>query len=138
MKQLTSILLAAAMLFGSMGFSMGTHFCGGEAMMDVLVLGHEHMDCGMGDMDQTCEADSHTLTIKKAPCCENVYWSLQLEEVYAHDIAAVSVQPMIAAVLLYDWSTSPWQEVELLKFFVPYTPPPLRRVLRVLYQTFRL
>lgn len=136
MKQFTSILLAAVMLFGSMGFSMGTHFCGGEAMMDVLLHGQEHMDCGMGDVDPSCEEDPQALTIKKTPCCANEYRALQLEEVYAHDVATVYAQPIMTMVTRFEWPVAPLVGVELPKFFAPYTSPPLRCALHVLYQSF--
>ena len=69
------------MLTSHLGFSVGTHYCMGHAVESKLMIGHEHLDCGMGDMDKGCERKSDKEThLDKKPCCENEYLSIDVED----------------------------------------------------------
>lgn len=91
MKRIISISLGLLMLVSNVGFTMNTHFCGGEAVETSFSIGLHNPDCGMPDMDRDCETIPYTEEqIKSKPCCENQHQLLHLDE--NADVQATSVE----------------------------------------------
>lgn len=123
-----------------MGFAVATHYCGGMAVESKLVFGDHNLDCGMADMDQKpCTTDPSTLPeIKKKPCCENEYQSLDVEDDYKPSIvySGISLDFVVAfTYAFFDW-TGPSQS--LSSQYANYYPPPIEQDIAVLYQVFRI
>lgn len=81
MKSILSVSLALLLLVAHVGFSMNTHFCGGEAVETSFSIGLHNPDCGMDNMDEACEANLPIEEqITPQPCCQNQHQLMQLDE----------------------------------------------------------
>lgn len=64
-----------------MSFTIGTHFCGDEAVEKQLIFGETHLGCDMMDMEESCtdseNANFMRVSFDKTPCCENEYETFQ-------------------------------------------------------------
>ena len=71
MKKGISIFLTALLLLGNFNLSYGKHFCGQIEVASEWMFGHQHLDCGMGMMEEHHASDEKSF---HAPgCCENKY-----------------------------------------------------------------
>ena len=73
MKRSIATFLIIFLLIGQTGFTLATHYCGGQAVKTGLVLGKRLPDCGM-NMMQACEmntSDHDGPLVKREPCCAN-------------------------------------------------------------------
>ena len=75
LKKIISISLALILITSNVGFTLGTHICGGFAVINELMIGHNNLDCGMGDMDtknkmSTADTGTH---FESVPCWENEF-----------------------------------------------------------------
>ena len=109
MKSIVSLSLAILLLVAHVGFSMNTHFCGGEAVETSFSIGLHNPDCGMDNMDEACETNPPIEEqIMPQPCCTNQHQLMQLDEnadiqtltitthfVFLAAFIAVFVQPVI-------------------------------------------
>jgi len=137
MKSILSLSLALTILFAHIGFSMNTHFCGGEAVETSYSIGLHTPDCGMDNMDEVCETKLPTEEqLIPQPCCENQHQLMQLDEnatiqpvtvfsnfVFLAAFIAVFVQPVIIADHTFTLNTN-------------YRAPLPDEDIQVLFQTF--
>ncbi|MEP0987461.1 hypothetical protein [Ekhidna sp.] len=135
MKKIISISLAIILLLGNVGFTYGTHFCMGMAMKSELMLGQEHMDCGMGTMDHPDHEDEKMHFV--APdCCENEYVTLKTDELFKKDISTELAQIFVTSTIagfLYEINLEFNQHQPIL---VDSYPPLPDLDFQVLYQAF--
>jgi hypothetical protein len=126
------------MLCGHLGFAVGTHHCGGIAVESKMMIGHEHLDCGMGDMDKDCKRETDaTPAFKKTPCCENQYLSLEIDNALKPRILGVSLN--LDFVLAYSASFRELLPSTEKIFYYAHYDPPLRNLdLPVLHQVFTI
>lgn len=124
------------MLTSHLGFAVGTHYCGGIAVEAKLMIGHEHLDCGMAGMDNECENKSEGKTyLDKIPCCENDYLSVEVEDEYKLSVERTTVNfDFVAAfVVSYLDVFSVDQENPQL---TEYDPPLVTEDIPILHQVF--
>jgi len=136
-KRIFSISLALLMLVSSVGFSMNTHFCGGEAVKSTFTLGLHNPDCGMAMMEMECEkVPSKEDQLTKKPCCENHHQLLQLDE--NADIQAFSIEVnSVFFVAFIDAFVQPVLFADQSLVHTSYYPPPAPdKDIQVLFQTF--
>jgi hypothetical protein len=74
----------------------------GTAMKSGLMLGQEHMECGMGTMDhENHEADQ--MHFSTTDCCENEYISVETDDLFkknvSQELATVFVATTLASLL---------------------------------------
>ncbi|MCK9451909.1 MAG: hypothetical protein M0Q90_09485 [Bacteroidales bacterium] len=137
MKKILSVSLALTILFANIGFSMNTHFCGGEAVETSFSIGLHNPDCGMDNMDEACETTTPTEEqLIPQPCCENQHQLMQLDEnatiqpvtvftnfAFLAAFIAVFVEPVIIADQTFTQSNN-------------YRVPLPNEDIQVLFQTF--
>jgi hypothetical protein len=133
-KQATSVLLAALLLFSTLSFHVDLHFCG-DSLVD-LSFTTKASTCGM-------ETDSSALSggceMAAMDCCTDEAIVLQGQD---------DLQTCPADQLLHD-STGfiattpggPYPQVfqlvaEASRHFIDSSPPPLIRKIHILHQTF--
>lgn len=99
------------------------------------MIGHDHMDCGMGLMDQTSHEDD-TLHFDAPDCCDNDYISVETDEQFKKNTVNESVNVFVvatAAQLLYlvEFNTSiePIASIES-------SPPIIDQNFQVMHQVF--
>ncbi|MEP1033163.1 hypothetical protein [Ekhidna sp.] len=136
MKKVISISLALLMLTSHLGFAVGTHFCGGLAVEAKLMIGHEHLDCGMADMDKECEGKSEGKTyLDKVPCCDNEYLSIEVEDEFkpSFEQTAFNFEFVAAFAVLYlDIISVDQQNPQ----YTEYDPPLVTKDIPILHQVF--
>lgn len=134
MKKLISIALTLILLISNVGFTMATHFCGGEAVKSELMLGQKQLGCDMPDMERHGESDSTTRFDAKG-CCDNHYQALTIEDDYSLKLVkTLNFDFAIAFVHVFLKSDIP-AEFEKQQY-AHYSPPLLLRDLPVLNQVF--
>ncbi len=126
------------MLAPNFGFSIKTHYCGGEAVKKKISLANEDLDCGMESLTEgECfhEINSEFSNISPKPCCEDQHESLRMDVDLNSSISSHTSTNLVYAVLLFVSKTnfSDRQDIDL-KFL--YTPPLPLPELTVLLQRF--
>lgn len=137
MKKIFAISLALILLVSNIGLTLATHFCGGQAVKNEIMLGHNHLDCGVPHMEApACESKlSAHQHLKAHSCCENQYRILQVEDDFKSnlvqelnlDFALTFVQSFVAFAL-----SAKIQKPQ----YANYSPPLLLRDIPVLNQVF--
>lgn len=124
------------MLASHLGFAVGTHFCGGQAVESKFMIENEHLDCGMADMDKECENKSEGRTyLDKIPCCQNKYLSIEIEDEFKPSLEqkALSLEFVAAFVVSYlDFFSVDEENGQLAE----YDPPLVTRDISILHQVF--
>ena len=129
-------MLVFLMLTSHLGFAVGTHYCGGLAVEAKLMIGHEHLDCGMADMDKECESKSDGKThLDKIPCCENEYLTIEVEDEFKPSVeqTTFSFEFVAAIVVSYlDLFSVDEENGQLAE----YDPPLVTEDISILHQVF--
>ena len=124
------------MLTSHLGFAVGTHYCMGDAVESKLMIGHEHLDCGMGDMDKDCERKSDKEThLNKMPCCENEYLSMDVKDEFKLSVeqSTLNFEFVVAFVVSYiDLFSTDRVEQQ----YSAYDPPLVTKNISILHQVF--
>ncbi|MEQ6166957.1 HYC_CC_PP family protein [Ekhidna sp. MALMAid0563] len=136
MKKVISISLALLMLTSHLGFAVGTHFCGGLAVEAKLMIGHEHLDCGMADMDKKCEGKSDGKTyLDKMPCCENEYLSIEVEDEFKPTLEQSTLNFEFVAAFVVSY-LDVFSVDEVNPQYTEYDPPLVTEDISTLHQVF--
>lgn len=138
MKKSLAISLALILLLSNAGITMATHFCGGQAVMNKVMLGQGHLNCGMPDMDTDCESESNEgIHYKTNPCCENHYQSLEVEDDYHQsNIVQLNINIDFAIALIHTFLNIELFSEDDKPQYANYSPPLLLRDITVLNQVF--
>jgi hypothetical protein len=137
LKKVISIFLLAIMLLGNVGITYGTHFCMGMAMKSELMIGHEHMDCGMA-MDESIPSESDQTHFSAPPCCENQYVSVETDDTFTKSLSLELANTFVAVTLssiLYTVEVDFSIDEPLAN---DTSPPLLKQDFIVLHQVFRI
>jgi hypothetical protein len=149
-RKTIAISLALLVLFSNMGLAIATHYCGGMAVESKLMLGHEPLDCGMTDMDmatvdmgnmdeQPCQSEqTHAIQLKKTPCCENEYQSLDVEGDYELKVVQPSLNLEFVAVFAVSFLRIAFPTEIPSPQYANYSPPLIDQDIAILYQVFRI
>ena len=136
MKKIISISLAILMLTGHLGFAVGTHYCMGIAVESKLMLSHEHMDCGMGEMDGDLEHEGESEAhLSKIPCCEDQYQNIDLEDDYKPVVGQSTLDLDFVAAFVISHIDLFFAD-QATPQFATYDPPPVTKDIPVLHQVF--
>lgn len=138
LKAIVSVFFAAIFLAANLQLHIGTHYCGGEAVMSEIVFGHPELTCGMTKEGNSCEQEInyHSNTLTKKECCQTEFSAIQIEEEFNTKIKLEKlIQKSFDLAnnlfsLLHSFSSTTYS-------FKPDRPPPLiSQDLQVLFQTF--
>lgn len=135
LKKIISISLVLLLITSHLGIAVGTHYCSGLAVETKAMLGHQHLDCGMGDMDSDCEGSESETHVDKMPCCENDYLSIPVEDEFrpTFDQSKIDVDFVAAFIVSYLEVFSVNAETS---HFTQYDPPLVTRDISTLHQVF--
>lgn len=131
-RKLAALTLTGLVLFSTVSFSVGMHFCGTH-LVDVALNEKAH-GCGMemgtaNQEDMLAKASWH--------CCEDVLMAVSgQEELQLPSMEIPQLAPL--AILPLAWSPNRFVS-ENRKEAIPtpwYTPPPITRDIPVLFRTF--
>ncbi|MEQ9403582.1 MAG: hypothetical protein RIM99_08360 [Cyclobacteriaceae bacterium] len=124
MKRLIAISLALILLLGTTGFTYGTHFCMGRAMKSELMIGHEHMDCGMGMMDQEVHMDDQ-MHYAPPDCCENEYLSVDTDDLFKNSVTSELSGAFVVVTIAHVLYAIDYDPAALEHTFAVDSSPPL-------------
>lgn len=137
MKKLFSITLALLLLFSNTGYTMTTHYCGGEAVESKLMLVKHGIDCGMTDMEQECEEEIHFgQQFSPEPCCQNEYQTFQVDDTFKTPVLQAAPNFIFVAVFVQSFLNPARYTAKALPKYRDYTPPLLEQDIQVLFQSF--
>ena len=132
MKKLLSISLSIIILFGNMGFTLATHYCGGHAVESSFAIGEASIGCGMDNEEESCENP----TVKSKNCCENQYISMNIEDDFNTQAKQLNISPEFLFTFVYTcFNPQPSTEVTTA-VFRDNSPPLLNQSRQILFQNF--
>lgn len=131
-RNLAALTLSGLVLFSTVSFSVGMHFCGSQ-LVD-LAFNEKAHGCGM----EMGTASQDEMLAKAAwHCCEDVLMAVSGQEEL--QLPAMELpQTAPAAILPLTWNPDP-NFLEIREETGPapwYAPPPIIRDIPVLYQSF--
>ncbi|PVX51938.1 hypothetical protein C7377_0232 [Balneicella halophila] len=142
MKKVLSILLSFIIVASHMYLTIGTHFCGGEAVETKIMFGKSHLGCGMMEMTKHCDApenyNENQTTVGKVPCCKNEYETIQSVDNFLKNATQTVEKIDFVVAFIYVTLNVDLFSRESQHFFVDYHAPPLEKDAQVLFQTFLL
>lgn len=140
MKKVFSIVFSILLLASHMYLTIGTHYCGGEAVEKKFVLGKAGIDCGMSDMHGGCnhpetgeESSSH---LETAPCCENDYQTLEPTDEFIKEFNKTLFHVDFAIAFLYRFQWQDLLQKPTQNLYADYFPPWFEKDIQSLFQTF--
>ena len=140
MKQIFSILLSFILLASHSYLTIGTHFCGGEAVESKILLGETHLGCGMMDMEEPCEdsdnCNKNKTSFDKTPCCENKYQTVQSTAEFVKEATQIAFSFEFAEAFIYTTLNFDLFSNSTQQFYAMYYSPPIEKDIQVLFQTF--
>ena len=138
MKQIISIFLSLLVLISSMGITFSTHFCMGRAVDNELMIGIHELNCGMMDLDSSCEAEVTGPEFMAPDCCDNEFLSIEIENDYQIATEQISLQSQFLLAFTYTFLFDLQKNVTPKVAFADNHPPPLEQDYQSLYQSFLL
>jgi hypothetical protein len=140
MKRSLSILLSFILLASHMSFTIGTHYCGGEAIESNIIIGEAHLGCGMMVTEDSC-ADSENANLSGdnfdlSPCCKNEYQPVQSIYEFLEIAAYASFNVDFAAAIVYTTLNLELFPKSIHKHFTEYKSPPIEKDIQDLFQTY--
>lgn len=137
MKRAFAISLAILMLTFNLGFSLNTHFCGGEPVKTSFTLGLHNPDCGMAKMEKKCgDMPANADQLSEKPCCENQHQMLQLDEDLKIQSSKTSINPVFVIAFVQVFAQQFSFVDQTFVPFIDYSPPLPDKNIQVLFQTF--
>jgi len=140
MKQILSILMSFILLSSHVNLTLGTHFCGGDAVETKILFGESHLGCGMMDKEESCSDSEPTnndqVSFDKAPCCKNEFHTIQSTDDFVKDAAQIVFNIDFAVAFLYTALNLDLLSKGTQQFYKEYISPPLEKDIQVLFQTF--
>ena len=130
-SKISASLLLLLVLFGSFGFTISTHFCGGEMVKSAVGFSKKDVSCGMKMSKAKCPNKNHL----QKTCCQNIYDFYHLEDEFQKDAFTFSVPeyhlefPIVAKLRTYP--------VRIFQnAYIIHPPPKLLQNKVVLHQSF--
>ncbi|MEY1638646.1 HYC_CC_PP family protein [Tenuifilum osseticum] len=140
MKQIFSILLSFILLASHINLTMGTHFCGGEAVETKIILGEKHLGCGMMGMEQPCDGSEHSnnnqVRFNNVPCCQNEFQTIQGTADFVKEAAQTVFNVDFTVAFIYTTLNLDLFPKSTHRVYTEYISPPLEKDIQVLFQTF--
>ena len=140
MREVFSIMLSVLLLASHISLTIGTHFCGGEAVEKKVVWANSHLGCGMEDMDDPVINSSNALptetTFAELPCCENEFQKVEATDDFVKDVSSLAIHidfDYIHVFTLLGLEAAPIADKNL---YAENLPPPLQKDIQILFQTF--
>jgi hypothetical protein len=139
LKKIISISLALILLVSNVGFTLGTHVCGGFAVISELMIGHNNLDCGMSSMDTETEvgaepdADIH---FESTPCCENDFQTLQTDNNFNSEVNNFNLNQTFVIAFVHTLLDNTLYPETPLSDYSNYSPPIPENDVQSLFQTF--
>lgn len=140
MNQFFSIILSLILLASHSYLTIGTHFCGGEAVESKILLGETHLGCSMMDIKEPCNdsenSNKNKTNFDKTSCCENKYQTVQSTNEFVKDATQITLNVDFAITLVYATLNLELFPNSTQGVYTAYHSPPIEKDIQVLFQTF--
>jgi hypothetical protein len=133
-KQILSIALSALILFGNLGITFATHYCGGEAFMSQWTIGESHLSCGMEQDGVPCDYPA----LNKKSCCKNESFTLDVGEDFNTSVEQPNINTNFLLAFVSTYFRLNTASVLHETNTTAYLPPPRKQNRQVLFQAFRI
>lgn len=125
------------LLLGSqVGFSVATHYCGGEVSDRAISLLGEELGCGMESMKNSCASTNNGVSEKS--CCNDESSVYQLNEDFQKKERSIESQTNFLAVFAVNYLILFDTEQVAENYQVPPQSPLIQQNTQVLFQSFLL
>ena len=123
-----------------MYLTIGTHFCGGEAVESKILFGASHLGCSMAGQEGSCEIDLSAVHdgpgFDQAPCCQNEIQTFTLTDSFVKEAPQAFFQADFAMAQASDNQTTDLISRANQQTCSEYYPPPAVKDIPILFQTF--
>lgn len=124
-----------------MGFTVGTHYCGGYAMKSELIFSHDTLNCGMNEVVADCEtvpfSESSATVIKNNSCCTNDFEIVSTDNMISFQSLQKEISTPFIAVFIAVFTQLSLSYSENIQYaFADYSPDIPDRDFQSLYQSF--
>ena len=141
MRRLLSLFFSFLILLSSMGFTLGTHYCGGYAMKSGFIFSHNSLDCGMNEAVSECEIHPSSTTtktvIKNNNCCTNDLDRISTDNMISLQSLQKEIsKPFIALFIAVFTKHSVSVSKDISIAFHDFSPDIPDRDFQTLYQSF--
>jgi hypothetical protein len=135
-RQYSAIFFILLLLASSANLTLGTHFCGGYAVESQIMIGHQHLDCGMAGMDKSMSKSDHTSqSVLKMQCCDNEYFTLITDDNFQSNTLSINFNWDFLEIPTVEFSNLIFHDEDVIHF-KEYSPPLIARDLPVWHQSF--
>lgn len=139
MKRFVAINLVFLILLSSVGFTLGSHFCGGKRVETKLVLITSQIGCGMETGTSSCKSVSLSQTsIQKTPCCNDVFQTFKSDNYAKQKEFKVELFKQLFTIIYKITNTLLINNNFNIFCGEQAHSPPLVKSIRLLIQCFRL
>ena len=136
MRKNSAIFFILLLLASSANITLGTHFCGGNAVESQIMIGHQHLDCGMSGMDKSMSKSDHsTQSMIKMQCCDNEYLTLITDDNFQNNSFKTDFNWDFLEIPAIEFSNLLLHSEDVIHF-KEYSPPLIARDLPVWHQSF--
>ena len=136
MKKLIALFMAFVLLGSQVGYSIATHYCGGEVSDRAISLLGEELGCGMESMENSCASTNNGISEKS--CCDDESSVYQLNEDFQQKQRSIESQTNFLAVFAINYFLLFDTEQVAENYQVPPQPPLIQQNTQVLFQSFLL
>ena len=104
MFNISSILIGVLVLLNSFGFTVSTHFCGGEKVKSAIGMTKIDFSCGMKKEKENCPQKNEL----HSSCCVNVFDYHNLDETVKKDVVKlkkITLSPPVLPIIKASFTT---------------------------------
>lgn len=105
MKRLIATFLLLIFIPGQINLTWADHYCGKRIVKSALMLGHDHLDCGMAEM-MACDteiSENDIEAFKAERCCSNAYYSAESDEYFSKSETSAQQIPVFIIAFTYSF-----------------------------------
>ena len=130
-RRIGSLLLVGMILFSSFGFTVSSHYCGGEKIMSAIGFVKTDLSCGMKKRAASCPNKDEIRT----NCCQNIFEYYHVEDNIKKEMVEIFVPDF--AQLIFPLETQLLLSVALIHtYFNDFSPPLIVKNITIVHQTF--
>lgn len=126
-----AVFLGVLVLFSSLGFTVSSHFCGGEKIMSSVGFVKTDLSCGMKSNPTLCPEKNQI----KSTCCQNVFEYHHVEDNVKKERVEIFVPDFVQT--FFHLELTPLLSVALKRtYFNDFSPPLIVKNITLVHQTF--
>ncbi len=126
--------MAFVLLGSQVGYSVATHYCGGEVSDRAISFTEEKLSCGMESLQEECPSKAYGISEKS--CCDDKSNIFQLDEDFQKKQRFSDIETEFLAVFALHYFLLFNQSQKTEENTKPPLPPLIQQDIQVLHQSF--